>query len=180
MLTESATPTAATAPQRRSSPIHVRKFGHLVYEVSDIERSVKFWTEVMNFKVSDVNEKGMVFLRYGSDHHGIGLKPGESDHRAKPADGLIIDHLAMEVANVDALFEAREYLRERGVPIVFEGRKGPGGNYSINFLDPDGHEFELYTDIDQIDESGRTRPPSQFRRAKSLEEAVANPLPLRW
>lgn len=178
MLTEPA--TATTVPDRRTSPIHVRKFGHLVYEVSDIERSVKFWTEVMNFKVSDVNEKGMVFLRYGSDHHGIGLKPGKTAARPKPSDGLMVEHLAMEVANIDALFEAREYLREHNVPIVFQGRKGAGCNYSVYFNDPDGYQFELYTNIDQVDESGRTRPASQFRPAKSLEEAVANPLPLRW
>lgn len=165
-------------PVSRPTPIRVRKLGHLVYEVSDVERSKKFWTEIMGFKVSDVNAKGMVFLRCASDHHGIGLKPGKGDRR--PAEGLMVEHLALEVANIGALFEAREFLKENGVPIIFEGRKGAGCNYSVYCLDPDGFQFELYTNIDQVDESGRTRPPSQFRPANSLEEAVENPLPLRW
>jgi hypothetical protein len=33
-----------------SSPIKVNKLGHFVYEVSDIERTVKFWKEVMGFE----------------------------------------------------------------------------------------------------------------------------------
>jgi hypothetical protein len=87
---------------------------------------------------------------------------------------------ALEVANIDALFEARDYLRSQGIPIVFEGRKGAGCNYAVNFQDPDGYQFELYADMDQIDESGKMRPPEQFRPAPSLEEAVTKPLPLRW
>ncbi len=46
-----------------SSPINVKKIGHLVYEVSDVDRTVKFWTEMLGFKISDRNEFGMVFLR---------------------------------------------------------------------------------------------------------------------
>jgi catechol 2,3-dioxygenase-like lactoylglutathione lyase family enzyme len=98
----------AAATEQRTTPIHVRKFGHLVYEVSDVERSVKFWTDVMGFRVSDRNTHGMVFLRFGADHHGIGLKPGKKPHRPQPEDGNAIEHLAMEVANIDALFEARD------------------------------------------------------------------------
>lgn len=160
------------------TPIRVKKLGHLVYEVSDVERSRKFWTEVLGFNVSDTNEHGMVFLRTNSDHHGIGLKPSES--KSRPERGLQVEHLALEVENVAALIEARNYLRDRGVEIVWEGRKGAGCNIGVTFLDPDGYEFELYCNMDQVGEGGRTRPPSQFRRADSVEEAIAKPLPKSW
>jgi hypothetical protein len=55
------------------SPVRVNKLGHLVYEVSDVEKTVKFWTEVMGFSLSDRNHLGMAFLRCGSDHHAIAL-----------------------------------------------------------------------------------------------------------
>jgi catechol 2,3-dioxygenase-like lactoylglutathione lyase family enzyme len=110
----------------RPSPIKVKKIGHLVYEVSDVERSTKFWTEVMGFKVSDRNDHGMVFLRTNADHHGIGLKPGKAKSRPERKAGLAIEHIALEVDNIDALFAARAYLRAQGVPIVWEGRKGGG------------------------------------------------------
>ena len=38
-----------------TSPISVNKLGHFVYEVTDIEKSVKFWTEVMGFIETDRN-----------------------------------------------------------------------------------------------------------------------------
>jgi hypothetical protein len=119
-----------------------------------------------------------MFLRTNSDHHGIGLKPSKATSR--PERGLQVEHLALEVEDVHALLEAREYLRGQGVAIVWEGRKGAGCNVGVTFLDPDGYQFELYCDMDQVDASGRTRPDSQFRRADSVEEAIAHPLPKSW
>jgi hypothetical protein len=63
------------------------------------------------------------------------------------------------------------------VPITFDGRKGPGCNPGVEFLDPDGYTIELYASMDQIGWDGRSRPKEEWRRVKSLEEAVANPLP---
>jgi catechol 2,3-dioxygenase len=158
----------------------VKKLGHLVYQVSDIERTLKFWTEVMGFRETDRNAHGMVFLRCAADHHAIGLVPVPGGRRSPHGAGMHIEHLAMEVENTDVLLNAREYLLQNNIPIRFEGRKGAGCNYSINFLDPDGYEFEIYCKMDQIDESGRLRPQDQFLPKTSLAEAVANPVPEQW
>jgi catechol 2,3-dioxygenase-like lactoylglutathione lyase family enzyme len=163
-----------------TTPIAVRKLGHLVYEVSDIERSTRFWTEILGFTVSDVNERGMVFLRSGGDHHSIALVPTAKGARPDPAAGLQFHHLAMEVGSVEELFAARAFLRERRIPVSYEGRRGPGGNTGVEFEDPDGFTFEIYADMDQVAEDGRSRPAEQFRRATSLEAAVAEPLPPSW
>jgi catechol 2,3-dioxygenase-like lactoylglutathione lyase family enzyme len=163
-----------------TTPIRVKKLGHFVYEVSDIERSTRFWTEIMGFAVSDRNELGMVFLRNGSDHHSIALMPSKHTGRSKPEDGLRCSHLAMEVDDVETLFRARDFLRSRGVKLTYEGRKGPGGNAGIEFEDPDGYVFEIYADMDQVGPDGRSRPTEQWNRVKSLEEVVAKPLPERW
>jgi catechol 2,3-dioxygenase-like lactoylglutathione lyase family enzyme len=171
-------PDTAVATSVEASPIKVRKIGHLVYEVSDVERTVKFWTEVMGFKVSDKNEFGMVFLRTGSDHHTIAVAPGKA--KARQDQGLRVDHLALEVASMDELIAAREYLKSKGVKVTWEGRRGPGGNPGFHCLDPDGFEFELYADMDQIDERGISRPPQQWNRVGSLEDAKAKPLPKSW
>ena len=175
--------TAATAHPAKytgKSPIQVKKLGHLVYEVSDVERSIRFWTEVMGFKISDRNGKGMVFLRCNADHHAIGLFPSSQGKRSARDSGMQVRHLAMEVANTDVLIKARDYLKANGIPILGEGRKGAGCNIAVNFLDPDGYEFELYCNMDQIDASGRTRPESQFKQAATIEESIANPVPEKW
>ncbi len=164
-----------------TSPIKCNKLGHFVYEVTDVERTVKFWTEVMGFKESDRNEHGMVFLRCASDHHGIGLKPikGKPGKRDMTG-GLQMEHLAFEVDNVEVLKAAKAYFKQNNIPIVFEGRKGGGCNISINFLDPDGFEFEIYAEMDQIGPDDRVRPPSQFKRRNPLEDAINDPVQKTW
>jgi len=163
-----------------ATPVKVKKLGHLVYEVSNLERSVQFWTEIMGFQISDRNEKGMVFLRYGSDHHAIGLIELAGRTRSPEGQSLQMSHLAMEVADVETLFRCRDYLKERGITFTFEGRKGGGGNMGIEFEDPDGYGFELYAGMDQIGPDGTSRPASQWDRVKTLEDAVARPLPGSW
>ncbi|MGE3246442.1 MAG: VOC family protein [Beijerinckiaceae bacterium] len=161
------------------SPVKINKLGHMVYEVSDVERTAKFWREVMGFQESDRNELGMIFFRYGADHHAIGLKPSKSGRRPARGERLRVEHLAFEVDSMEMLFQARDYMQANNIPVAFEGRKGAGGNTSLHILDPDGYEFELYYNMDQIDRDGHLRPDSQFRRAQSLEEAAANPLPAK-
>jgi catechol 2,3-dioxygenase len=159
------------------TPVRVKKLGHVVLRVSDIERSTRFWTDVLGFSVSDRNEHGMVFLRNAADHHTIALAPAAEHAGLPPKQQVGFDHLALEVGSVRELLAIRDFLRQQGVPIVFEGRRGPGSNPGVEFLDPDGFMIELYAHMDQIGDDGRSRPPDQWRRARSLDEALANPPP---
>jgi len=159
-------------------PFSLNKIGHVVLMVSDLKRSIGFYTGVLGFRVSDIYGDdmmagGMVFMRCNADHHGIALVGGASG----PAGKGDLHHLAFEVASLDEVFRARKYLRERGATIVFEGRRRAGVQIAIEFLDPDGHNLEIYWGLDQIGIDGVSRPRSEWRGAKSLEEAIANPPP---
>jgi len=172
--------SAASGSKQAATPIKVRKIGHVVYRVSDVERSVTFWTEVMGFKESDRNEQGMVFLRNASDHHTIALvaaEPGAVLGNPNDKSALGLHHFAMEVGSVDELFGIREFLKSKGVKITYEGRRGPGSNPGVEFLDPDGYQMELYAEMEQIGWDGKSRPSKFWSRATSLEEVVANPVP---
>jgi catechol 2,3-dioxygenase-like lactoylglutathione lyase family enzyme len=159
------------------TPVKVTKLGHVVFTVSDIERTTRFWTEIMGFHVSDRNEIGMVFLRNGSDHHTVALVPAKTSGAPTSEGQPGFHHCALEVGSVSELFEIRDFLRAKGVPIIYEGRRGPGGNPGVEFKDPDGFNIELYSSMDQIGPDGKSRPAQEWRRARTLEEAVANPLP---
>ena len=115
-------------------------------------------------------------------HHAIGLKPMKEGKTPKRdmKNTLQMEHLAFEVDDVELLKKAKAYLKSNGIPIVFEGRKGAGCNISINFLDPDGYEFEIYCEMDQVGADGRLRPQSMFKPRDPLEDAIENPVEPKW
>jgi len=158
-------------------PFNITKIGHVVLNVVDVERSTKFYTEVMGFKVSDVYPEniapgGMVFFRCNPDHHGIavvGSMPGES-----PA--IELNHIAFEVGTLDEVILARNHLKKMNWPIDFEGRRRAGAQIAVEFRDPDGHRLEIYWGLDQIGSDGVIRPEEEWIWAHSLEEAIDNPV----
>ena len=163
-------------PDEMPSPFQLRKIGHVVLNVTDLEASLAFYTDVLGLEVSDrypdsMVPGGMIFLRCNADHHGVALVGG-----AEKAAKSSLNHFAFEVATVEDVFRARAWLRERGVPIVFEGRRRAGCQIAIEFRDPDGNNLEIYWNIDQIGTNGAARPASEWRQAKTLEDAVANPV----
>jgi catechol 2,3-dioxygenase-like lactoylglutathione lyase family enzyme len=177
-LMENAKPASATG---RPSPVRIRKLGHVVIQVRDLERSVKFYTEVFNFRVSDRNPEGGVFLTSVGDHHTVALFPSAGEAAATPEkDAVRLHHFAMEVGSIDELFAIRSYLRERGVTIVFEGRRRLGGHTSVEFLDPDGYHLELYCDMDQLRPDMRSRPLLSGPQPRTLEAARDHPKPPTW
>jgi catechol 2,3-dioxygenase-like lactoylglutathione lyase family enzyme len=159
-------------------PFRIRKLGHVVLRARDLRTAVDFYTQVLGFKISDVYPErmvpgGMVFMRCNSDHHGVALVGG----MAGPAEKRELHHFAFEVESLDEVFLARRRLRERGVPIVFEGRRRAGVQIAVEFLDPDGHHLEIYWGLDQVGPDGRVRPPQEWREAHTLEDALRDPPP---
>jgi len=156
-----------------TTPFAVRKLGHAVIYVADIERSKRFYTDVLGFKVSDEYPSSMppngamVFLRCNGDHHCLALVGGKDG-----GPGKSLHHLAFELATLDEVFRARDHLKAAGAQFVFEGRRRAGCQVSVEFLDPDGHHLELYWDVDQIGSDGRARPAAEWRPTRTLEEAV--------
>src|SRR5205085_6590285 len=114
---------------------------------------------------------GMVFMRVNTDHHGVALVGG-----AGALDKTLLNHFAFEVGSPDEVFRAREWLRKNNVAIHFEGRRRAGCQLAVEFKDPDGNNLEIYWGIDQVGSDGHVRPPSEWRQALTLEDAIANPV----
>ena len=154
----------------------LRKLGHVVLNVSDLEASVRFYTDVLGLQISDrypdsMVPGGMVFLRFDTDHHGIALVGN-----APKLERTTLNHFAFEVGSADEVFRARAWLRKHDVPIVFEGRRRAGCQLAVEFRDPDGNNLEIYWGIDQVGTTGAVRPATEWKPARSLEDAIANPV----
>ena len=159
-------------------PFKIRRLGHVVLQVSDLERSVTFYTQILGFKVSDVYPEelqpgGFAFLRCNTDHHClalVGAGPGQSKH-------IELHHIAFEVGTLEEVIRARDRLRAQNVPLSFEGRRRAGCQISVEFHDPDNHSVEIYWGLDQVGTDGHVRPASEWKGVRTLEEAIANPVP---
>jgi catechol 2,3-dioxygenase len=158
-------------------PFRIGKLGHIVLNARDLDRSVEFYTQILGFQVSDVYPEdmvpgGMVFMRCNADHHGIALVGSMTD----AAPNIELNHLAFEVGTLDEVIQAARFLRERKVPIDFEGRRRAGCQIAVEFRDPDGHRLEIYWGVDQVGSDGHVRPPSEWKWAHSLKEAIDDPV----
>ena len=161
----------------KGMPFRIGKIGHVVLNVSDLDRSVRFYTQVLGFEISDIYGTdmmpgGMVFMRCNPDHHGVALvgsMPGQSPN-------VELNHVAFEVPSLDDVIRARDHLRKHEVQIDFEGRRRAGVQIAVEFRDPDGHRLEIYWGLDQVGSDGKVRPREQWKGARSLSEAVADPV----
>jgi catechol 2,3-dioxygenase-like lactoylglutathione lyase family enzyme len=157
-------------------PFRIGKIGHVVIRVSDMRRSVDFYTQVLGFQVSDVYPEtmmpgGMVFLRCNPDHHCLALIGGGE------ASDTDLHHIAFEVPSIDDVFRARDHLRAHHAQIDFEGRRRAGCQVAVEFRDPDGHRLEIYWGVDQVGSDGHVRASNDWRQKFSLEEAVEDAPP---
>ncbi len=111
---------------------------HITIFVSDFERSLRFYTEILRMRVVHTGER-YAYLESGSTWFCISGEPiGQS--RPRQLEQL---HLALTVAEDD--FEcAVQHLRDHQVRIVREPL-ARGVGRSVNFLDPDGIEWEFHT-----------------------------------
>ncbi len=156
-------------------PFSINKIGHVVLKVTDMKRSVDFYTQVLGFRVSDVYPDSMIdgkmiFMRCNNDHHGVALVGG-APHESK---NIELHHMAFEVSTLDEVLLAREHLKKNDVRILFEGRRRAGVQIAVEFLDPDGHWLEIFWGLDQVGPRDKARPPEEWVEEFSLEDAIDN------
>ena len=146
-------------------PIRVRKIGHVGLYCRDLAKMVDFYTRVLGLKVSDVNEKGATFLRFGADHHSFVLVKMPEEEQKKGAGGQVIQQIAMEVASLEALQRIRKHLVAQGASLRGKIKhEGPGNDYTFDFDDPEGNRLQFFSDMDRIGWDGKSRPKEQWRR----------------
>jgi len=121
--------------------IGLKRLQHLVLWVADVERSLRFYRDVLGFEVK-TRYPNAAFMRIAGsseDHHlGLFEQPGVSrpDERAAR-----MYHAAWEVGELTDLVHARRRLIEAGSLV---GSSDHGVSLSLYAKDPDGLEFEVF------------------------------------
>lgn len=121
------------------------RIGHVHLKVSDLERALGFYRDVLGFELTQRYGRQAAFLSAGGYHHHIGLNTWESAGGSPPpvnATGLY--HVAILYPSRTELADALRRLIQAGIPL--EGASDHGVSEALYLRDPDGNGVELYHD----------------------------------
>lgn len=134
---------SSVAPRDASRSVPY-KLAHVVFNTTDIDAAMRFYTEYLGFRISDWSEHQMVFLRCNRDHHNIAFNQGE---------WTSLNHVAYELPSVDHYMRGIGRLKQAGIePLWGPGRHGPGNNTFAYFADPAGLVPEYTSEVLEIDD----------------------------
>jgi catechol 2,3-dioxygenase len=139
---------------RDSNSIDPRvRIGHIHLKVSDLERSLRFYRDVLGFDITQKMGNSAAFISAGGYHHHIGLNTWESLGGKPPPPGTTgLFHLAILYPERHLLADALRRLLAANIPL--EGASDHGVSEALYLRDPDDNGVELYWD----------RPESQWPR----------------
>ena len=119
----------------------LKRLQHLVLWIGNVERSVRFYCDVVGFEVQR-RYPNAAFLKIPgtADDHHLGLF--EQTGVPRPDEGVArMYHAAWEVGDLTDLARARQRLAEAGALV---GSSDHGVSLSLYAKDPDGLEFEVF------------------------------------
>lgn len=149
-------------PQNFIAPSGTR-IGHVHLKVSDLERSIAFYRDVLGLELQSYYGTQAAFLSFDGYHHHLGLNTWHSAGGPRPApESTGLYHTAFLYADRPALARAVAQVIAAGV--VLDGAADHGVSEAVYFSDPDGNGIELYRD----------RPPQDWPRSADGHLAMVN------
>lgn len=133
------------------------RIGHVHLKVSDLERSLQFYRDLLGFEVMQYYGNSAVFLSAGGYHHHIGLNNWHSKNAGPaPVNTAGLYHTAILYPTRKDLAVILKRLMEANYPLT--GASDHGVSEAIYLNDPDRNGVELYWDKPKeewpIDEEG--------------------------
>ena len=148
--------------------IEVNGFHHVAYRCKDAKETVAFYNTLlgMPFKLAiaedHVPSTGAydpymhIFLDAGNDNVLAFFElPEQPEMGRDPNTPIWVQHIALRVASLDALIDAKLRLENAGIDVL--GPTHHGIFKSIYFFDPNGHRLELVADIGTPDQMAALR-----------------------
>jgi catechol-2,3-dioxygenase len=128
--------------------VRLKELGHVLLRVLDLDRSKKFYGEVLGFKILEEDpEHGGTFMALDGQSHAIDLfQVKDADAALRQTPGVRgLGHIAFRVEREEDLKDAYASLREHGVEIT--RTIDHVSQKSIYFNDPDGNTLEIYYEL---------------------------------
>ena len=150
--------------------MQVKELGHLVLYVRDLERSRRFYRDLLGWAEIQVpaEETGFPAAAFtsGRTHHELLLiEVGEGAAPIPSGRRVGMYHFGLKIGESDAeLRQARDELVRAGARIV--GSTDHGVTHNLYIEDPDGNEIELYIDVQPA--TWKDDPSAVFARPRPL------------
>jgi catechol 2,3-dioxygenase len=127
--------------------MEVKELGHIVLYVGDLERSRRFYGEILGWKeVARLGRQGVMYSSGRTHHELLLLEVGPSAAPIPSAPRVGMYHFGLKIGETDQeLRAARDRLLEAGVTV--NGSADHNVTHSLYIEDPDGNEIELYIDV---------------------------------
>jgi len=118
------------------------KISHIVLHSPDHQAMVRFFTDVLGFRISDWLGDFMCFLRCNSAHHRVAILPGPP----------CLNHVAYDMLTVDDMMSGASRLKQRGTDLRWgPGRHTAGNNTFSYFCTPNGFAVEYTAELEEVD-----------------------------
>jgi catechol 2,3-dioxygenase-like lactoylglutathione lyase family enzyme len=150
------------------------KLGHIAYQCPDVAGIVKFYCDLLGFRVSDWRSDFFAFLRCSRDHHTVNFL-----RDAKTA----IHHIAFEVRDWSDIKRASDLLAKNKIKLTW----GPlrhiiGHNIAIYHKNPDGVVIEFFCEMDQMhdEELGFFEPRPWHQDRPQRPKVWGDDTPSNW
>ena len=114
---------------------------HIAMGVRDIERSAKWYIDVLGFERLHKGMWNDVPTFIGKGNTGIALFPANQEPKTSSQREIRMLHLAFR-ADRKNFHDAQRELEKHGIKFEFQDHEI---SHSIYFRDPDGHQLEITT-----------------------------------
>lgn len=143
----------------------IKQLGHVVLFVRDPRASADWYGDILGTEVVTYHPGiPAAFLSFGRRDHDIALFKAPDGRRLGDHD---VEHLAFEIDGTLADLKAfHAKLLDKSVRVT--GVVDHGISYGIYFLDPDGHQLEVFYQ--------RVRPDAEAKRLLAEGGAIARPI----
>jgi catechol-2,3-dioxygenase len=122
----------------------IKRVGHVVIKVRDLEKAKRFYCGFLGMKVGNESPRGM-FLRFDDYHHDIAIfKTG--DDADPPKDNQVgLVHIALVTDGVETV--RRYYDRAKAEGVEIAGWTNHAITNSLYVKDPEGNTIEIYAEV---------------------------------
>lgn len=151
-----------------------KQLGHLVLRVRDVEKSEKWYADVLGLHTTNKRAGRMVFMSAGdSASHELALMSLGPDAPGPESNRVGLYHFAWEMESFDDLRTLYQEMKQKNVKIGGIGDHGI--SIGVYLFDPDGNEIEVFYELPK-DQWPKNSDLFSGKFPGDLEgEAVANP-----